>query len=477
MGKLHIFFFPMLAHGHMIPILDMAKLFTSRGLRTTIISTPAFSEPIKKAQNSGIEIGIQTIEFPPKDSGLPDHIVSLDQVTDDELIPNFVKALSLLQPPLEKLLQEFRPDCLISDMFLPWTVDSAAKFGIPRLVFHGTSYFALSATEQMRRHKPFENVSSDLEPFIVPNLPHEVKLVRTQVPEYDLEENESDLIELMKRMKESDGRSYGVVANTFYELEPDYADHYRNVLGRKAWNIGPLFLCNGESKTVVRGKKSAIDIHECISWLDSKSPNSVVYVCFGSMAVFPPSQLREIAIGLENSGLDFVWVVREEGSEIEEWMPLGFEDRVKNRGLIIRGWAPQVVILDHAAIGGFVTHCGWNSTLEGICGGVPVVTWPLFAEQFFNEKLVTEVLGIGVSIGNTKWERVSSGGVTAEAVAKAVEAVMVGESAAEMRRRAVSYKEMARKAVEEGGSSYNDLSVLIQDLSDYRSSSKINNII
>ncbi|KAL1534595.1 Scopoletin glucosyltransferase, variant 2 [Salvia divinorum] len=140
---------------------------------------------------------------------------------------------------------------------------------------------------------------------------------------------------------------------------------------------------------------------------------------------------------------------------------------MRNKGLIIRGWAPQVMILNHAAVGAFVTHCGWNSTLEGVCAGVPMVTWPVFAEQFFNEKLVTEVLGTGVSVGNKRWMLSESEGVQRDAVARAVEEVMVGGGAAEMRRRAENYKEMAKKAVEEGGSSYHSLNALIEELSNY----------
>ncbi|KAH7833158.1 hypothetical protein Vadar_003571 [Vaccinium darrowii] len=376
----------------------------------------------------------------------------------------------MLQEPVERILDQIRPDCLVADLFFPWAAEAAAKFGIPRLVFHGTSFFALCASENLRLYKPQREVSSDDEPFSVPDLPHQIKLTKMQLPEHDRNESETGFSRLVIKLKESVLASYGVIANSFYELEPEYADYYRNVLKRKVWNIGPVSLCNleVEDKTQ-RGKEATIGEQECLRWLDSKESDSVIYICFGSLAKFDDSQLYEIAMGLESSGQQFIWVVRRQKSEEkkEEWLPEGFEERMKNKGLIIRGWAPQVLILDHEAVGGFVTHCGWNSTLEGISAGVPMVTWPVFAEQFFNEKLVTEILRIGVSVGNLKWSR-TAGGVKREEIGKAVRRVMVGEEGEEMRTKARGFKEMAKKAVEEGGSSYTNLNGLIHELSSYR---------
>jgi hypothetical protein len=142
------------------------------------------------------------------------------------------------------------------------------------------------------------------------------------------------------------------------------------------------------------------------------------------------------------------------------------------KGLIIRGWAPQVLILDHEAVGGFVTHCGWNSALEGISAGLPMVTWPVFAEQFYNEKLITDVLKIGVGVGVQQWVRLVGDRIKREAIEKAVKEIMVGERAEEMRSRAKVFGEMASRAVEEGGSSYSDLGALIEELRSYRPLSK-----
>lgn len=157
---------------------------------------------------------------------------------------------------------------------------------------------------------------------------------------------------------------------------------------------------------------------------------------------------------------------------MEKWLlEEGFEERVKGRGILIKGWAPQVLILSHRAIGAFLTHCGWNSTLEGICAGVPLVTFPLFAEQFYNEKVVVQVVETGVSVGaetavhlgeEDKSSRVQ---VKRGNVKDAIEKVMgEGEENEKIRERARIYADMARKAIEDGGSSHRSMSLLIEDI-------------
>ncbi|KAG5238792.1 scopoletin glucosyltransferase [Salix suchowensis] len=465
-NQLHVIFFPLMAHGHMIPLVDMAKLFASRGLKTTIVTTPLnvslFSRTVQRTQNLGFDINIRTIEFSTAETGLPEGCENADffisQAMGWEMVAKFFVATAILREPLERLLEEIRPDCLIADMFFPWTTDTAAKFGIPRLVFHGTSFFSLCVGQSLRLYEPHKKVSSDCEPFLMPNLPDDITLTRNELPRPERHDDEPDFSKMYKQVKEGDLKSYGVVVNSFYELEPAYADHYRKAFGRKAWHVGPVSLCNRNTDDKAeRGREASINENECLKWLESKKPNSVVYICFGSMVSFSASQLKEIAKGLEASGQQFIWV--------EAWLPARSEKRMEGKGLIIRGWAPQVLILDHEAIGGFVTHCGWNSTVEGIAAGVPMATCPLSAEQFYNEKLVTQILKIGIRIGVQ--EQALSGGdsIKSEALEKAVSQLMEGEEAEEMRSRAAAYGKMARKAVEEGGSSYSDLNALIDELS------------
>ncbi|GMH02866.1 hypothetical protein Nepgr_004705 [Nepenthes gracilis] len=217
----------------------------------------------------------------------------------------------------------------------------------------------------------------------------------------------------------------------------DHLDHFRIL--RRTWQLGPVSLCNRSIEDKVqRGKKSSIDEYDCMKWLDSKEPNSVIYVCFGSIAIFSAAQLHETALALEASGQQFIWVVRgctDRESNDHEWFPKDFETRIEGKGLIIRGWAPQVLILDRRLTGGFVTHCGWNSTMGGISAGLPMVTWPFFAEQFFNEIFATQILKTGVAVGAKQRREAASVSpvVKREAIEKAVRQIMVGEKAKEIR--------------------------------------------
>ncbi|ONK56274.1 uncharacterized protein A4U43_C10F5910 [Asparagus officinalis] len=151
-------------------------------------------------------------------------------------------------------------------------------------------------------------------------------------------------------MVESVERSYGVVVNSFVELEPEYAELYRKN-GRRAYYVGPLSLSTkDEAEKADRGKKFNPELEGLITWLDKEEENSAVYACFGSLNEFSADQLREIALGLEASGQLFVWAVRDINRQNEaEWLPEDFEERVKGKGVVIRGWAPQIAILNHRA--------------------------------------------------------------------------------------------------------------------------------
>ncbi|KAI3822551.1 hypothetical protein L1987_10142 [Smallanthus sonchifolius] len=238
-------------------------------------------------------------------------------------------------------------------------------------------------------------------------------------------------------------------------------------------SVGPLSLCHKDAlEKVRRGNRSSINKDECIKWLDSQENSSVIYACLGSISRVEPVQLIELALALESSKIPFIWVVRagHKTEKIEKWIDKeGFEGRTKDRALLIHRWSPQVLVLSHPAIGGFLTHCGWNSALEGISAGV-MVTWPQFQEQFYNEKLLVQVLRIGVSVGAQKFvhlgeEEKSGVVVKSEAFRKAIEMVMEDAKESEDRRkRAKELGKMANEAIEEGGSSHLNITRLIQDI-------------
>ncbi|RZC66920.1 hypothetical protein C5167_010618 [Papaver somniferum] len=473
---LHVFIFPVTAQGHMIPMINIAKLFASRGVKATIITTPlnaiTLSNTIDQDRLSGLDINIQTIPFPAVQVGLPEGMESVNQITSPDMLPKFFLAMSMLQEPFEKLLEKYHPDFIVGDMFLPWTTEAAAKFGTPRLIFHGTNIFSHCVAASLKSDKPFESIMNDKESFLVPGLPDKIEMTISQVPEYIIG-SDSLYSKVLEKVRESEQKSFGVLANSFYELESAYADHYKNILGIRAWQIGPLSLRNNDTlDNAQRRNTLSIEEHSILDWLDSNQPNSVIYVSFGSMSKLSSVQLTEIAISLEDSRCSFIWVVRKMTTGEENFLPEGFEERMQGKGLIIREWAPQVLILDHPAVGGFMTHCGWNSILEGISAGVPMITWPMFAEQFYNEIFVTQVLKIGSKVGAEEWKdwvQTTDVSVKKEKISKALTQLMSdgGDENKEMRKRVAELSEKAKSAVKEDGSSYVQLTALIEELKMY----------
>ncbi|KAH0464144.1 hypothetical protein IEQ34_006930 [Dendrobium chrysotoxum] len=256
------------------------------------------------------------------------------------------------------------------------------------------------------------------------------------------------IMETLKEAVEVEVKNYGMLMNSFYELESEYADHHRGRVGR-VWNVGPVALCNKEViDKSTRDREYPASINECLKWLDKRPTGSILYMCFGSGSIFSIEQLREMALGLEASRHPFVWVMQNEGND---WIP--------------------TAILNHDAVGGFVTHCGWNSSLEGISAGLRMVTWPLFAYQFCNEKPLVEILKIGVMVGskvntfNMETRPIVKPAVVENDVRRFLRG---GMEANERRRRAKQLGEMAIRAVDKGGSSYEEIENLMNELIDQK---------
>lgn len=483
--KLHFVIIPFKAQGHLIPLIDIARLLAKRNVTITIVTTPLnairFNSIIDRDIESGLPIQVLHLQFPNSDAELPDGCESIDTLPSLSLLKNFMHALSLLRQPFEQLFQELkpRPNCTVSDKNVLWSVDVARKFGVPTIVFDGLSCFAGSCIHSLHVSKVHESVVSESEPFVIPGLPDRIEIMRAQLsgafnpgPHHFFKLTREKVIE-------AEEGAYGLVVNSFEELELEYVKECKKTTktaGKKVWCVGPVSFCNDDDlDKAQRGNLKASNNEEeyYLKWLDSWGPRSVIYACLGSLSRLIPHQQVELGLGLEESKRPFIWVIRGgyKSEEFEKWLKKdGFEERVKGQGLLIRGWAPQVLILSHPSIGAFLTHCGWNSTLEGICAGVPLVTWPLFAEQFYNEKFIVQISKIGVGVGAQKVvhhgdEEKFGVLVKRDQITEAIDKVMDTENdGEETRKRAQKLAEAAKRAVQEGGSSYVNITLLLEDI-------------
>lgn len=197
------------------------------------------------------------------------------------------------------------------------------------------------------------------------------------------------------------------------------------------------------------------DTEACINWLDTKQTGSVVYISFGSVATLGENNMEELAMGLMNSGAYFLWVVR---SSEQSKLPSNFMTDTFKKGLVVN-WCPQLEVLAHQAVGCFVTHCGWNSTLESLSLGVPMVAIPQWTDQTTNAKYIVDVWEAGVRV------KVGENGIASRDEIKiCIREVMEEERGIEIKRNALRWKELAIQAVHEGGSSDKNIDEFISEL-------------
>ncbi|KAG8070345.1 hypothetical protein GUJ93_ZPchr0006g41095 [Zizania palustris] len=456
----HFVLVPLAAHGHFIPMVHLARLLAARGVRVSLAATPLDVARLRgfadQAAHAKLPLELVELPFSPADAGLAPECQSADKLTEDSQLLPFLSAMRALRVPFEAYVRGLapRPSCIISDWCSPWTAGVARSLGIPRLFFHGPPCFyslcELNATVHGLREQ-IAAAGDDQETHVVPGMPVCVKVTKVTAPGfYNAPGFETLRDEAMEAMFTADG----AVVNTFLDIEAQLVACYEAALGKPVWTLGPLFLHNRDDKAMALcgiSSTTAVDQRAITAWLDEQAAGSVVYVSFGSVVRKLPKELFEVGHGLEDSGKPFLWVVKESEAatpEMQEWLD-ALEARTAGRGLVVRGWAPQLAILSHGAVGGFVTHCGRNSLLEAIAHGLPVVTWPHFADQFLNERLVVDVLGIGVPIGVTVPVRMlddESMPVSRVDVVRAVSALMDGsEEAMDRRRKATEYGESARE--------------------------------
>ncbi|XP_057515002.1 flavonol 3-O-glucosyltransferase UGT89B1-like [Actinidia eriantha] len=453
----HILVFPYPAPGHIIPILDLTHQFLTRGLTVTVLVTPAhlpLLDPLLKCHAS---TSIQPLVLTPPE--VPTSTIFRPVV--------YLRALSTLSDPI---VQWFRshpspPVAIISDLLLGWTQHLASDLGVPRIVFWSIGAFAASTYQCLLRDLPKVDESDDGNSTFsflkVPNCPKYPCWQITNL--YSGYKAGHPDWEFFRSSFSANNQSWGAVFNSFTELERVYLDHVKKEMGHnRVWTVGPLLPVDDDRMGPTdRGGSSSVPTQEVISWLDSKENDSVVYVCFGSRWTLTDQQMEVLQDALERSGVNFILVVKgsDRGHVVSDTslIPNEFKDRVANRGYIIKGWAPQVVILSHQAVGAFVTHCGWNSLLEGLAAGVEMLMWPLEVDQFINANLLVDQLGVAVRFFEDGTRSIPS---SAELARLLTEAVAGCKSRSD---RVIELRNATSEAIR-GGSSSIDMDELVKKL-------------
>ncbi|XP_071706164.1 UDP-glycosyltransferase 90A1-like [Rutidosis leptorrhynchoides] len=452
----HIVLFPFMSKGHTIPLLHFARLLVSRGIKVTIFATknntPFIAQYLEKTPTNGLT-SIVDLQFPNNIEGIPQGIESTDKLPSISLFRPFAIATKLMQPYFEQELSKLsNVMCIISDGFLSWTLASANKFEIPRIVFYGMNTYVGAIFQEVFLHRILAGPESDDELIALKNFPW-IKVTRNDFEEpFHQRDPTGPRDEFMMEGEIALVNSYGLIINSFYELEPLFIDYMNREAKPKSWCVGPLCLAETRMETDPKPK--------WIEWLDLKHTNkcSVLYVAFGTQAEISTEQLEEISKGLEESRMNFLWLVRKyESSVIDE-----LEKRVGERGMIVTEWVDQMEILKHESVTGFISHCGWNSVLESICAQVPILAWPMMAEQHLNARMVVEEIKIGLRVETCDGS--VRGFVTLDGLKKTVIELMEGEKGKEVRDKVKKVGLAAKEAMAEGGSSLRTLNELINEL-------------
>ncbi|XP_031278980.1 UDP-glycosyltransferase 89A2-like [Pistacia vera] len=457
-ARAHILVFPYPAQGHMLPLLDLTHQLALSNLSITIVITPKNLHTLTPLLT--VHPDIQTLVLPfPSHPSIPDGVENVKDLGNAGNI-SIINALGKLFDPITHWFHSHPnpPVAILSDFFLGWTVRLAHHLNIVRIAFFSSGSFLVAVSEYLWNHLDEIKSGTAIQLHKLPgspifkeeHLPTLVRLYKRDDPQW----------EFVKEVYVANFLSWGCVFNSSEALEGVYLDYLKTAMGHnRVFGVGPLSLVG---PNLTRGNNPDSDPNANIfKWLNECLDGSVLYVCFGSQKALNKEQTEALAIGLERSGTRFLWAVKTgfcgQADSKNGLIPDGFEERVACRGLILKGWVPQVAILNHKAVGGFLSHCGWNSTLEAIVGGVMILAWPMEADQFVNAKLLVDDMGVAV--------RVCEG---AESVPDSAElGRIISESfseCAEMKIKAKESKEKALAAVKSGGSSNRELDKLVQEL-------------
>ncbi|KAL0366591.1 UNVERIFIED_CONTAM: UDP glycosyltransferase 9 [Sesamum radiatum] len=438
--KPHVLVVPYPGQGHINPALEFAKYLASKGVRITFITTKA----VTKSARSSL-CGLLTIDNVSDGS---------EDVKGPESIEGYFKRFkAVFSKNLARFIDEQTnaAQVIVYDSTMPWVLDIAHERGL-----RGASFFTQScAVSAAFYHLKQETLRFPYEDSVV-SLPSLPALGAKDLPSFlEFMDSKRTIPTLMADQFSNLEKVDWIFLNTFNKLENEVVDWMASRYPIKT--IGPTFSLLQTEKKLFNSKNHTISLLEpaCTEWLDSRETGSVVYVSFGSIASLSKKQMEEIACGLMMSNCYFLWVVRP--LEADK-LPEDFTSLASEKGLIV-GWCKQPEVLAHRAIACFLTHCGWNSTLEALSCGVPLIAMPQWVDQQTNSKFIEDVWGVGVRV-----KRGEDGIVGREEIAMCIKEVTEEDRGMELKRNACVWKELANEAVEKGGTSANNIEDFVSKL-------------
>ncbi|KAK2439851.1 UDP-glycosyltransferase [Trifolium repens] len=471
-----IVMYPSPGIGHILSIVELAKLLIHRHQEqhfsiTILLTTGLLDHPSIDSYINRISSSHPSITFHRFPSITVTH--SNTQSLGTTGFPFIKRNAVNVESKLRQITQTSVIKVFIIDMFCPSAMEIASTMGIPVYYFFTSGAAALAVYTYFPKFHSETTVSLKEMVGVEILMPGNSALKAELMPLPTLDREDPAYWEMLYCCEQL-SMAKGIVVNTFRELE---------VVAVKAVEDGVCFpdikrspppvYCIGPLIADPQQSDEAINTKDCLSWLDKQPSRSVVYLCFGSRGSFSVAQLKEIADGLEMSGHRFLWIVKKPIQEhleakqvhdktgefeLSSVLPSGFLERTKERGLVVRLWAPQIEVLSRESVGGFVTHCGWNSVLEAVAAGVPMIAWPLDAEQHVNRNVMVEDMKVAVAVEQREGDRF----VSAVEVEKRVRELMESERGTEIRERSLKFKDMARNALGEFGSSTKALANFVQ---------------
>ncbi|KAG5616119.1 hypothetical protein H5410_015943 [Solanum commersonii] len=450
-GK-RVLFFPLPLQGHITPMLQLANILHLNGFSITIILADNFNTTFNTIRANYPHFTFHTISdgLSEDDKAKTDvDALFLLSLFNEKCAPHFTEALRQL------VLEDPNIVCLISDSILHFTKAVADSLNLHRLVLRTggvSSCLAYAAIPllQNKAYFPIQGIESQLEEAVEELPPLRIK----DLPIFKTY-NVDALYQVIQGMIRETKASSGLIINSFEQLEQFSMSKLRDDFSIPIFPIGPFHSHFPASSSSLMSQDQT-----SISWLDTKTPKSVIYVSFGSLAAIEINEFLEIAWGLANRNHPFLWVVRPgliRGSEWIELLPNEFLETVDGRGHIVK-WAPQQQVLAHLAVGAFWTHNGWNSTLESICEGVPMICMPCFGDQMVNARYVSHVWKVGVQLEN---------GLKRMNIENAIRTLMEEEEGKQIKERMLELKEKANSCLKPGGSSYESLRSLTSYISSF----------